>query len=235
MNDTGPARKLPVVLLTACCLLPAIQTYVSIQVQWQMFISYPAMKAFMVAVTLAVWLWSRRPRAEVLSRIGMKRTNGVSGLLVGAIMAGCVLGVYYTVGYRLIDPVDVSDKLVQMKVQDYYWIMAVVVSIPNALFEEYYWRGFLQAEMGDRLQDPRKLILVLGALFGLHHICALMFLPDWWVIAIGALVTMIAGGVWTWMRTIGKSLTDVFVAHLIADFAVMWCGWDLLCRGLAAS
>jgi len=233
MNDTRAARKLPIILLVACCLLPAIQTYVSVQVQWKMFISYPAMKGFMIAVTLAVWIWSRRPRKDVLSRIGMIRTNGISGLVVGAIMAGCVLLAYYTVCYRMIDPNEVADKLTKMNVQDHYWVMAVVVSLPNALFEEYYWRGFLQAEMGDRIENRTKLIIVLGLLFGLHHICALMFLPEWWVIAIGALVTMIAGGVWTWMRTIGKSLTDVFIAHLIADFAVMWCGWDLLCRGLA--
>jgi uncharacterized protein len=230
MNDARPARKLPLILLAICCILPAIQTFVSIQVQWMTFITYPAMKLVMIAIPVGVWMWSRRSRGEVFARIGLKRTNCVSGLISGAIMGALILGAYYTFLYRLVPPAMVADKLESMKLADYYWVMAVVISVANASFEEYYWRGFLLGEMSDRIRSRAKLIIVLGLLFGLHHIFALMFLPDWWVVAIGAAVTMIAGATWTWMRLRGASLWDVYVSHLIADFAVMWCGWDLLCR-----
>ena len=230
MSDTRPARKLSLALLAACCLLPAFQTLVAVHLQWLTFISYPALKALMIAVPLIVWLGSRRPRADVFARIGLKRTTLLSGLVAGSLMGGLILGGYYTFLGPLVDPQLLAGKLEGMGLAKYYWVMAVVVSMPNASFEEYYWRGFLQGEMGDRIRSRAGLVIVLGGLFGLHHIFALLFLPDWRIVALGAGITMIAGATWTWMRLRGASLWDVFLAHLMADFAVMWCGWDLLQR-----
>jgi len=109
-------------------------------------------------------------------------------------------------------------------------VMGAFVSLGNALFEEYYWRGFLVSELGDRLHSRWRTVLVAGGLFGLHHIFALTWLGDVWMVAPAVLATMVAGAAWAYLRVSGRSIVDCYISHVLADVAIMWVGWDVLCR-----
>ena len=229
-NDTTRTRMLPLVLLAALFLLPAVQTLVTVHLEWLTAITYPVLKVVMIAASLLVWRWSRRPVREVLQRVGWRRTNGLVGLAVGAAMAGIILGGYYAIFRSIIQPDFLVDKLRELGLLDYYWAMAVVVSFWNALFEEYYWRGFLLGELRDRLAGRTALVVLMGGLFGLHHIFALLWLGDGWLIAMAVGVTMIAGAAWALLRIRGGSIIDCYISHMMADLAIMWIGYDLVLK-----
>jgi len=232
MND-APAghRKLPVVVLTACCLLPAVQTLVAVQLQWMTAITYPALKAVMVLAPVAIWRWARLGRVEVLGRIGVQRTRLWLGVLVGAAMAGAILTMYYAIFRSRVDCVAplLIDKLNSLGLREHYWSMVVVISLANSALEEYYWRGFILSELLGRV-GRAEACLIAGGLFGLHHVFAVLCLSNVWLIALGVACTVAAGLVWAWMRAGGASLIDCYVSHVMADLAALWVGWDLISR-----
>ena len=217
-------------VLMALSLLPAFQTAVSVHWQWHTPITYPALKAVIIAMPIVVWLAIRRPRREVLELTGCRRTNLLPGLVAGAILAAAILGSYYAVLRPIVDPTPVAAKVRSMGLLERYWLMAAVVSLWNSLVEEYYWRAFLLGELRRWTGRALPLCVLCGALFGLHHIFALAGVLAPSVTALCVLGTMIAGGVWSWMRLRGYSIADCYVSHVIADLSVFWVGYDLITR-----
>lgn len=229
-DELARRRKLPLVLLIACCLLPGLQTFVSVQLQWMTVVTYPALKAVMIVAPIAVWWWLRLGRAGAVRRIGLHRTPLTAGLLVGAAMAGAILAIYYA-AFRgrlgLVTPLLIA-KLDSMGLREHYWSMVVVIALANSMLEEYYWRGFILSELLDRVDSRVLACLVAGGLFGLHHVFALLCLGNGWLIALGAMCTVAAGVAWAWMRARGASLLDCYVSHIMADLAALWVGWDMI-------
>lgn len=231
LNGSTGHRKLPVAVLVACCLLPAVQTLVTIQLQWLTAVTYPALKAAMVVVPIAVWRWCRLGRADVFGRIGVRRTRLLAGALVGAAMAGAILAMYYAAFRGRVDHVAplLIDKLDSLGLRQHYWTMVVVISFANSLLEEYYWRGFILGELLGRVGRSAACLIAAG-LFGLHHVFAVLCLADAWLIAFGVACTVVAGLVWAQMRARGASLLDCYVSHVMADLAALWVGWDVISR-----
>jgi len=226
MNDQ--VGKVPRPLLAAMLLLPAVQTAVGVYWGWHTPITYPAMKAMMIALPIVIWVAIRRPRAEVLRRVGWSRPNLLRGLAMGAAMGGVILAGYYLVMPGRLDPGPVVAKARALGVLDHYWAMAVFISLGNALFEEYYWRGFLVGEV--RAWTGRAVVVcgICGGMFGLHHVFAMLPLfPAGWV-AVFTAGTMVAGAAWAWMRVRGWSIWDCYVSHVLADLSIMWIGHDLI-------
>ena len=223
-------RRLSLVVLAVCCLLPALQTFLSVYLAWGPAVTYPAFKCLMIAAPFLAWRWGRRRRREVLDRVGWKRPNVLVGLGVGIALSGIILGGYYGFLRRVVDADRLVEKIEGLGLTDHYWLMAVFVSLGNALFEEYYWRGFLVSELGERLRSRRRTVFVAGGLFGLHHIFALTWLGEAWLVGSAVLATMVAGAGWAYLRASGRSILDCYISHVLADLAIMWIGWDLLCR-----
>ncbi len=222
--------QLPLLLLAACCLLPAVQTLLAVYLQWHTAISYSVLKAVMIAIPIVIW-WRRRDMS-LRDWLGWKRPSLRGSVGVGVLMAGVILGGYY-VGFRnLLDPAPVAAKVRALGLIEYYWAMTVVVSLWNSLLEEYYWRVFLFGEFRRYLPGKLAVCLLGGFLFGLHHIFALLPLFDWPMVALFTVGTMAAGAVWSWMRVRGRSIVDCYISHLMADVAIMWIGYDLIMRAV---
>ena len=230
MRLEGTTRRLPVVILAVMCLLPAFQTFVAVYLEWWPVVSYPVLKALMIVGPVTAWAWCRRSRREVLERVGWGRPNWLVGVGVGAILSGIILGGYYGIFRPMVDAERLVEKVEALGIIDYYWVMAVFISLGNALFEEYYWRGFLVSELGERLRSRWAVMLAAGGLFGLHHIFALTWLGEPPLVALAVGATTVAGGAWAYLRASGRSIIDCYVSHLLADFAIMWVGWDVLQR-----
>lgn len=218
-------------LLAVLCLLPAFQTLVSVYWQWHTAVTYPALKVTMIIIPIFVWRNWRRLGLNIRERLGWKRPSLFWSLGMGVIMACVILGIYYALLRGVLDPKPVATKVASLGLTQYYWVMTVVISLWNSLFEEYYWRAFIIGELHSHLSNRILVCLLGGFLFGLHHIFALLSLFDWLIVAIGTFGTMAAGAIWSWMRVRGLSIADCYLSHVAADLAVMWIGYDLISRG----
>ena len=230
MRPEGTTARLPLLVLAACFLLQAAQTFIAVHVQWMSFVTYPALKLLMVLVPIVVWRVYQRSRREVAQRIGWKRPNGWIGVVTGVFLMVIILGAYYGKYRPEIDPQFLVDKLTELKILDHYWALALVVIFGNSLMEEYYWRGFLLSELRAWVGNAFAVVLICGIMFGLHHVFAIVTLADGPKVMVGALGTIGGGLVWSLMRVRGASLLDCYISHILADVAVMWVGYDLLVR-----
>jgi len=223
-------HRVPLLLVGLFCLLPAVQTAVSVHLEWQTRITYPVFKALMVAGPILVWLGLRYSGEQIKQAVGLKRSNMLGGLGVGVLMAGVIVGGYYLVLRGEIDPGPMLAKVESLGILKYYWVMAVFISAVHSLFEEYYWRGFILSGLGGWLSKTWLLVLISGAIFGIHHVFAMLelFTPMWVALCVAG--TVVAGVIWSWMRVGGKSIWDCYVSHVLADLAVMWIGYDLILR-----
>ena len=223
-------HRVPLLLVLGFGLLPAVQTAVSVHLEWQTMITYPVFKVLMVAGPILVWLGMGYNGVQIKQAVGLKGTNMLLGLGVGVLMAGVIVGGYYLVLRQRIDPGPMLIKVESLGILEYYWVMAVFISLIHSLFEEYYWRGFILSGLSKWVPGTAALVLISGMIFGIHHIFAMLKLfPLMWV-GLCVAGTMVAGVIWSWMRVRGKSIWDCYVSHVLADLAVMWIGYDLIVR-----
>ena len=227
---TSNRAHLPIGLLAVFLLLPAVRTGLAVHLELWPAVLYPLFQLAMIAIPVAVWATSHLSARQVRELAGLKRTNCLPGVLVGLAMAGTILAGYYTMFRSAIDPAPVLAKVESLGLLEWYWVMALVMSLWNSLYEEYYWRAFLVAELGRRVKGTLAVCVIGGAMFGLHHLFVLSSLFDWPLAALFTLGTMAAGAVWTLMRRRGLSIWDCYVSHVIADLSVFWLGWDLISR-----
>jgi len=230
--EPTPIRRLPLILLGAFFLLPGVQTALAVWLGWHTEVTYPALKMLMIAVMLVVWLVRRRSGERWGELLALRPTRLVWGVVIGLAMVAAMLGTYYGGLHRGIDGSHVVAKLKALKMLDHYLAMALVVSLGNALFEELYWRAFLVGELRRWTRKTWLVIFIGGALFGVHHVFALWHIMGGLVLVWCVFSTMLAGGVWAWMRLRGVSIVDCYVSHVMADLAIMWIGHDLVMRAM---
>ena len=228
MSQDG--KKTPLLLLGLFCLLPSIQTAVSVHWQWHTVITYPVFKLLMLVVQFIVWLAWGYTVQQIRQLAGLKRTNMLLGILVGVLMSAMILAGYYVLLRPIINPAPILAKVDSLGLLKGYWIMALFISLLHSFFEEYYWRAFLLSELRNWIPGTVVLCLVSGVIFGLHHIFAMLSLFPLTLVAFCVLGTMLAGGIWSWMRVRGQSIWDCYISHVFADLAVMWIGYDLIVR-----
>jgi len=229
--QAGPRRgAVPLGVLCVLCLLPAIQSAVAVCFQIQPRITYPLLKAAIVAAPLAAWLAMRRSPRQMLDDVGLKRSRCLGGLATGAVFAAVILAAYYAVLKGAIDATPVAGKARSLGLAGpwAYWAMAAFISLSNSLIEEYYWRGFILDQLRRRLDNKISLIAACGLLFGLHHVFVVAGMFSWQVGALFVFGTVVAGAVWSWQRVRGWSILDCYVSHILADLAGFWAGWDLI-------
>ncbi len=215
-------------VLAVLCLLPAVQTAVAVYWEVVPAVTYPALKLLMIAVPLVLWRWTRRSRRDVLDTIGWKRPTAGGSLGMGVLMGGAILGGYYLVMRGTLPVEGIVAKVSALGLTEHYWTMALVISLWNSLFEEYYWRAFLLGEMRRWTSSATLLCMLGGVLFGVHHVFALLPLFPLWQVALFTTGTVVAGAVWCRMRLAGLSIVDCYVSHVLAALAVMWIGYDLI-------
>jgi len=231
MDQAQPnPRRLSLPLLAACCLLPTAQTFLSVYLEIWPFVLYPLMKVLILATPILVWLAFRRPRNVLLNDLGVKRTNLLRGLASGVFVAGVILVSYFTFMGPMVDPGPIAAKAKSLGILEHYWLMAVFISFWNSLVEEYYWRAFLFDQLRGYTGRTVWLVLLGGALFGMHHVFVFLGLVSLPLAALFTLGTAFAGGLWAWQRARGHSIFDCYVSHILADLAGLWAGWDLIQR-----
>lgn len=221
-------KRLDPLLLVGLCLLPGLQTAVTIYLALWTPVTYPLLKAAIVAAPLLVWKFSGRRWRRLARDIGFTLPSVWRGLAGGAVFAGVILVGYYAVLVRYLDAGPMVAKARSLGILEGYWLAAAFISLGNSLMEEYFWRAFATDELRRRLGRRWQVCLAAGGLFGVHHAFALASAFPAWMVVLGTAGAAAAGAAWTFLRLRGWSIWDCYISHVAADLAIFWIGWDLI-------
>ena len=191
---------------------------------------FGATKAFTVVwPAISVWFIVRTafPRIDLRSAHHWKAIP--LGVITGAAIVLLMFGAMQT---SLGGIVAQSSEAIRGKARDlgiveYFWPLAVSLSLINSLIEEYYWRWFLFGRL--RQVAPAFLAYLLGGVaFAAHHVViTTQFFPASWGLMIGAFVGL-GGVIWCMMYARQQTITGIWVSHIIADLGIMVIGYNLL-------
>ena len=112
-----------------------------------------------------------------------------------------------------------------------FWMLALGLSLINSAFEELYWRWFLFGALLERMR-PVGAAVVAGLAFTLHHLIVIVtFLgpsahPGLAVLA-GAAI-FVGALSWSWLLYRAGSPWGAWIAHILADLAIMSLGHRFL-------
>lgn len=203
---------------------------------------YLASKVVLGVLPVAWFLWLRRgatPAVDIPVPQRNHQASLVAGLAFGLLTFGGMLLAYYmllrgtpalagTVGALLVKLKDAGVDSART-----FLVMALFLSVLHAAFEEYYWRWFVFGRL--RRGVPWLLAAaVAAAVFALHHVIVLAaYIPAthaWFLVPLLSFGIAVGGFVWSVIYERTGSLLGAWVAHVLADLVIMWCGYDL-CRG----
>ena len=215
-------------LITIYSLLPAAVSLVAINLEIFPFVTYPAGKALMLGLPIAVWKLSRMDWRQIGAQAGVKRTSFSMGLLLSVLFAGVILGIYFLVFRHYLEPGPVKTKVESLGILNYYWFAAIYFSLGNAFLEEYYFRGFLVGRVEKINIGAAGNGAINAAVFSLHHFVVLitMFGPGLTIFLSAG--TAAAGFIWGYARARGVSIFDLYMSHVVADLAIFAAGWHLI-------
>lgn len=107
-------------------------------------------------------------------------------------------------------------------------MLALFISVPHSLLEEYYWRWFVYGQT--RRVLPTIIANIVAAVgFTLHHIILLrIYLTDWSLTALCSFGIFIGGVYWAWLYQRARHLYAPWLSHFIVDAVLMWIGYDMV-------
>ena len=214
-------------LLALIVLVPAA----SIGVAFSLFIA-PGTIGTAVSVLCGMWVlllplaWSVFGDRQQLHLSVPKYQELLAGTVLGLLMFGIILGVYWFFGQQSIDAIDAKQKVQQMGLTNpaIFWIVQAYFILINSLIEEFIWRGFVYRKC--EILIPGKTAIFLSALFfTLHHIIVLAAYTDWHGVIFGSLAVFAAGVIWSWCYLTYRSLWPSYISHAIADLALSIIAW----------
>jgi len=151
------------------------------------------------------------------------------GLLTGAVVVGAIfaamaspLGEVAAAGAG-----DIRRKAAELGILDHYWPFAIFLSVLHSLIEEYYWRWFVFGRLRQVTRAWAAHLLAAAAFAAHHVVIATQFFPPGWGFLFGALVG-VGGLVWSLLLARQKTLTGIWLSHMLADLGIMVAGHKLI-------
>lgn len=215
-------------MLVFWLFFPALATWSSFTLQWWPQVLYPLAKVVLVVAPLYFWCRNGWSWANIFKRAGVVRSNGLVGVVSGAVFGAIIWGSWQLCFQGQLDGGNIAVKLTSLNLIEHYWSVAIFIAMANSLLEEWYWRGFVFDQLIQHDFSRLAITLLGGVGFGLHHYFTLIVYFPLSITLFFTFVTMLAGGAWTVMRLKGVSLIDCYISHIVADFALLWIGWQLL-------
>jgi len=211
-------------------LFPFCVTLVAFSFEFAFFVSYPAGKVLMLAIPVIVWMRAGFTRRAALDHAGFHKTTLIPGVVTGVVFGAAIIFAFSFAFRDVLDPAPVARKVTSLGLTDYYLWIALFLSVENSFTEELYFRSFLYGRFKLRFSSSLWVCVVLGFVFGLHHLLTLAnFFPLPYALLFFA-ATVVVGAFWTAMRLMGYSIIDCYISHMLADFAVFWAGWEMIQR-----
>lgn len=190
---------------------------------------YALCKVWLIAFPLIWWLAVERRRISW----SPLRGGGLSiGALSGIAIAATIVGAYWLLGPRLIDPEMMREAAGEngLDRKGVYLGFALYATLVNSLLEEYVWRWFVYRKC-ETLMAPRLAAPATAFFFSVHHALALYPQFGWGVTVVGSGGTFIGSLIWSWCYRRFGSLWPAYLSHICADIAVFGVGWTILFGG----
>lgn len=195
---------------------------------------YAAAKLIQLALPF-IWVYAFREEKPRLWR--WDRADVLEGVATGFAMLIALWALYAFVLHQL-PVVQAAKPLIQAKVDAFgagtpyrFLAFCLFIALAHSLFEEFYWRAFLHAELEKRLRfGPALALSSLG--FTGHHVVVIAQYVDpgssrAWIALLSAAV-FAAGALWAWQYRRRRSLWGVWISHCYADIAILSLGYLLL-------
>lgn len=222
--------------LVFAMLFPSLATWL----YFVAFAGHPAMRVVFAtgkiaqfALPVVWWLLVERRMPRLFA--GGARGAGI-GLALGALIGGAVLAVSSiasTSGLLAGAPEAIRAKVVDIGASAplAFLALALFYSVLHSLMEEYYWRGFVFAELRERI-SPGAAIALSSLAFMAHHVILLWlyFRSTWWLIPILSAGVAVGGAMWAWLYRRSDSLLGPWLSHMLVDAALMAAGWGMIQR-----
>lgn len=185
--------------------------------------------SLLVLPFVVAWRWGR---AGFRSPLTEQRTRMIlEGLLAGIVMSAGLLWLMLGPGLGVMKAaapqVVATARAFGATDLQGFLILATVMCILHALYEEYYWRWFIFGQLTRRM--PLWLAhVVAAAAFSANHIVSGWVYAGPRVGIIVGLVVGFAGLCWTMLYRRHGSVLGVWVAHMICDAALFYVEWLMI-------
>ncbi len=184
--------------------------------------------ALFLLVPLGFYIQERKDRQWTVRRqLNREKHPWIHAILLGVLSFAAVYGAYLLLRPWIDFNHIVADLQNRLKVtqMNYLFIGAYVILI-NSLLEEVFFRGFLFGQL-TRTGNRTYAYLVSSFLFALYHISIFRTWFEGPLMAL-ALVGLMAGGmIFCWLNRHELKITYSWIAHVFADIAIIWIGYNL--------
>lgn len=187
---------------------------------------FAVVKVWIVLIPL---LWVIRVEKKHLRLPSITHRQINSGVILGLVMFAAIAVSYLLVGQSLIDVSAIRAQATSVGIVNVgiYLAGCAYWSFINSFLEECIWRGFVYRQCRI-LFSGFGAIVFSGLFFTLHHVIALAFYTQNWLITLlGSLGVLIAGMIWS--ASYDKfGFWTCYISHVLADLAIAIIGWHLL-------
>lgn len=186
---------------------------------------YLAAKVAMVALGIVGWHWRS---LRFGSALPMAKKELLQGLCIGLILTLSIFAAAFLFwDTLLLSQAEILEKITSFVPLAWYGVMAVIFSIFHALFEEWYWRGYVGRSL-EMYVHPIAAI-TLGALaFTGHHIIVLSQMFPWHIVGMGSFGVFCGGVIWSALLRKTSALTASWISHICVDLAIFFIGFLLV-------
>lgn len=166
-----------------------------------------------------------------------QKADVIEGAATGfAILLG--LWALYAFILQQLPVVQAARPLIQEKVDAFgagtpyrFLALCLFIAIAHSLFEEFYWRGFLHAELERRMRFLPALVLSSLGFTGHHIVVIAQYVEAGasaaWIVLLSSFV-FVGGALWAWQYHRRQSLWGAWISHFYADVAILSLGYLLL-------
>lgn len=220
--------KFPRILLVCAMMLPSLGALMYFvlfsQSAWANEL-YLAAKVLMVALGIVGWRWgSLRFRAA----LPIARKEVLRGLLVGIALSVTIFTAAFLFwDTLLLSRAEILEKITSFVPLAWYGVMAMVFSIFHALFEEWYWRGYVAHALEGYVRSNAAIILGALAFTG-HHVIVLSQMFPLHIVILGSFGVFCGGVIWSLVLKKTSFLTASWISHICVDLAIFFIGFLLI-------
>ena len=195
---------------------------------------FPGLAGKTVLIICQIWLlilpiiWLVKIEQKSIEISPPKRFDWIAGIIIGLLMFGIILAVYWLLLRQWIDVDFVRAKLKQvgnLDRQAFVFGGAYFILI-NALIEEYFWRWFIYSRCED-LVSSKIAVFLSAVFFTLHHTIGLIVFTNLRVTLVGTIAVFVAGVLWSEYYRRYRSIWGNYFSHAIADLALHIVAWQV--------
>lgn len=216
------------ILLLCAMLLPSLEALgyfvVFSESAWANEL-YLAAKVAMVVLGIVGW---RSGALRFKNALPVTRKEIARGLLVGTLLALSIFAAAFLFwDTLLLSQTEILEKITSLVPLAWYGVAAVVFSMFHALFEEWYWRGYIAHALEAYIR-PRAAIAVGALAFTGHHVIVLSQMFPLYIVILGSFGVFCGGVIWSLLLRKTSFLTASWISHICVDLAIFLIGFLLV-------